>query len=50
MGMDHGPAVDWWALGVCMYEWMLGFPPFAADTPELIFRNILKHGKFNSTP
>ncbi|KAJ3217914.1 hypothetical protein HDU67_007065 [Dinochytrium kinnereticum] len=43
LGLDHGPVVDWWALGVCMYEMLVGIPPFADETPELIFRNILNH-------
>ncbi|KAI8808055.1 hypothetical protein BJ742DRAFT_289545 [Cladochytrium replicatum] len=43
LGLHHGPAVDWWALGICMYEWLVGWPPFADESPELIFRSILKH-------
>ncbi|XP_065579329.1 serine/threonine-protein kinase greatwall-like isoform X3 [Artemia franciscana] len=38
----HGPAVDWWSLGVCIYEFLLGCPPFNDDTPSLIFGNILR--------
>lgn len=38
----HGPAVDWWSLGVCFYEFMLGGPPFNDESPELIFNNILQ--------
>ncbi|KND05118.1 AGC protein kinase [Spizellomyces punctatus DAOM BR117] len=41
LGLGHGPEVDWWALGICMFEWIVGFPPFTDDTPEAIFRNIL---------
>ncbi|KZT42899.1 kinase-like protein [Sistotremastrum suecicum HHB10207 ss-3] len=33
--------VDWWALGVITYEFLYGFPPFHADTPEKVFENIL---------
>ena len=33
--------VDWWSLGVVLYEFVVGVPPFAADTPEGIFQNIL---------
>ena len=38
----HGPAVDWWSLGVCLYEFLLGGPPFNDDSPEAIFNNILQ--------
>lgn len=38
----HGPAVDWWSLGVCLYEFMFGGPPFNDESPELIFKNILQ--------
>ncbi|XP_058467188.1 serine/threonine-protein kinase greatwall [Malaya genurostris] len=37
----HGPAVDWWALGVCLYEFMTGVPPFNDETPKKVFENIL---------
>ncbi|KAL4225780.1 hypothetical protein ACF0H5_016469 [Mactra antiquata] len=38
----HGPSVDWWALGVCMFEFLTGVPPFNDQTPDLVFENILK--------
>ncbi|XP_059486124.1 serine/threonine-protein kinase greatwall isoform X2 [Neocloeon triangulifer] len=38
----HGPAVDWWALGVCLYEFVTGIPPFNDETPEAVFNNILQ--------
>lgn len=37
----HGPAVDWWALGVCLYEFCTGLPPFNDETPQAVFTNIL---------
>lgn len=45
LGLSHGPAVDWWSLGICIFEWLLGFPPFTDESPEQIFANILNHGK-----
>ncbi|KZC06565.1 PREDICTED: serine/threonine-protein kinase greatwall [Dufourea novaeangliae] len=37
----HGPAVDWWALGVCLFEFCTGLPPFNDETPQAVFANIL---------
>ncbi|XP_001601387.1 serine/threonine-protein kinase greatwall isoform X1 [Nasonia vitripennis] len=37
----HGAAVDWWALGVCLFEFCTGIPPFNDETPEAVFANIL---------
>ncbi|GFH24763.1 uncharacterized protein HaLaN_22616, partial [Haematococcus lacustris] len=41
LGTGHGPEVDWWALGAILYEFVIGVPPFNADSPEEIFDNIL---------
>lgn len=41
----HGPQVDWWALGVCLYEFMTGIPPFNDETPNKVFENILQQSK-----
>ncbi|XP_068091789.1 serine/threonine-protein kinase greatwall isoform X2 [Hyperolius riggenbachi] len=42
LGKPHGPAVDWWALGVCLFEFLTGIPPFNDETPAHVFQNILK--------
>lgn len=36
--------VDWWALGVCLFEFLTGVPPFNDETPQLVFQNILSRG------
>jgi serine/threonine-protein kinase greatwall len=38
--MTHGPPVDLWAIGVILYEFLLGIPPFNAPTAHEIFNNI----------
>ena len=43
LGFEHGHEVDWWSLGICLYEWLHGFPPFTDETPEAIFSNILDY-------
>ncbi|XP_058823246.1 protein kinase C-like isoform X1 [Topomyia yanbarensis] len=40
--LDYGPSVDWWALGVLMYEMMAGAPPFEADNEDDLFEAILR--------
>ncbi|KAK4471814.1 hypothetical protein MN116_005208 [Schistosoma mekongi] len=35
------PAVDWWASGVILFEMLVGVTPFADETVENIFHNIL---------
>uniref|UniRef100_H2ZW27 Serine/threonine-protein kinase greatwall n=1 Tax=Latimeria chalumnae TaxID=7897 RepID=H2ZW27_LATCH len=41
LGKAHGPAVDWWALGVCLFEFLTGIPPFNDETAPQVFQNIL---------
>ena len=38
LGQGYGAAVDWWALGVIVFEFLVGQPPFHADTVEHIFQ------------
>ncbi|XP_055375516.1 protein kinase C isoform X2 [Condylostylus longicornis] len=38
---EYGASVDWWALGVLMYEMMAGQPPFEANDEEELFDSIL---------
>ena len=35
------PSVDWWSVGVIMFELITGIPPFNADNVETIFDNIV---------
>jgi len=37
----HGRAVDWWALGVLLYEMLSGHAPFEAENEDDLFESIL---------
>lgn len=37
----HGKAVDWWALGILIYEMLAGYPPFFDENPFNIYEKIL---------
>ena len=37
----HGKAVDWWALGILIYEMIAGYPPFYDENPFGIYQKIL---------
>ncbi|KAI8354074.1 hypothetical protein BD560DRAFT_357528 [Blakeslea trispora] len=41
LGTGQDVMVDWWALGVICYEFLYGYPPFHAETPDKVFENIL---------
>ncbi|KAF0493789.1 Pkinase-domain-containing protein [Gigaspora margarita] len=37
----HGKPVDWWALGILIFEMLAGYPPFFDDNPFGIYEKIL---------
>lgn len=39
--MMYGPSVDWWALGVLLYEMLSGHAPFEAENEDDLFESIL---------
>ncbi|XP_010500381.1 PREDICTED: probable serine/threonine protein kinase IRE3 isoform X2 [Camelina sativa] len=41
LGTGHGATADWWSVGIILYEFIVGIPPFNADYPQQIFDNIL---------
>ena len=41
LNKGHGKAVDWWALGVLIYEMLAGYPPFYADDRMQMYKIIL---------
>lgn len=34
----HSTAVDWWALGILIYEFLAGYPPFYHNNPMEIYK------------
>ncbi|CAG7868220.1 unnamed protein product [Brassica rapa] len=41
LGTGHGATADWWSVGVILFEFIVGIPPFNADSPEQVFDNII---------
>nr|AML76586.1 putative LOV domain-containing protein [Atriplex rosea] len=49
-GAGHTSAVDWWALGILIYEMLYGYTPFRGKTRQRTFTNVLqKNPKFPSS-
>merc|ERR1712212_73641 len=38
----HNKAVDWWAMGILIYEMLAGYPPFCDDNPYVVYKKILE--------
>jgi serine/threonine protein kinase len=41
LNKGHGKPVDWWTLGILIYEMIVGYPPFVDDDPMGIYQKIL---------
>jgi len=46
----YGAEVDWWSLGVIMYECLVGYPPFYADQPLQTCRKIVNYKRTLKIP
>jgi serine/threonine protein kinase len=42
LNKGHGKAVDWWCLGILIYEMNAGIDPFTDEDPMGIYQKILK--------
>ena len=42
-GCGHTSAVDWWTLGILLYEMLYGTTPFKGSSRNVTFQNILKN-------
>ncbi|KAL8951124.1 MAG: hypothetical protein Q9222_002868 [Ikaeria aurantiellina] len=40
-GLGQDEMSDWWSLGCILFEFLFGYPPFHAETPDKVFENIL---------
>ena len=41
LGKSYGESVDWWALGVVLYEMLAGWPPWTDENKKTLFKKIL---------
>ncbi|KAM9985232.1 hypothetical protein ACTFIZ_008768 [Dictyostelium cf. discoideum] len=39
----YGKTIDWWALGIIIFEMLSGETPFVGDSQPIIFKNITQH-------
>lgn len=46
----YGKPVDWWAMGIILYEFLVGCVPFFGDTPEQLFGQVVNGKTSVRTP
>ena len=46
LNKGHGKPVDWWTMGILLFEMLVGIDPFSDDDPMKTYKKIIK-GKIN---
>lgn len=39
--LSSGKPVDWWSMGIILYEFLVGCPPFFGNSPEELFSQVI---------
>ncbi|UKJ90358.2 CAMP-dependent protein kinase catalytic subunit [Theileria orientalis] len=42
LNKGHGKAVDWWTLGILIYEMLVGYPPYYDEDQVRIYKKVLE--------
>ncbi len=48
--MGYTETVDWWSMGVILFEMLVGYPPFASETPRETWYKIQNWRKYLTIP
>ena len=46
----YGEEIDWWSVGIILYEMLIGYPPFFSDTKKITCEKIKNHEKYLQFP
>jgi serine/threonine protein kinase len=48
--VGYSQEVDWWSVGVILFEMLMGYPPFFSDNPSETCQKIVKWKQYFSIP